>query len=598
MCRLKPACLIALMTGLLSLSGCFDTGNSEGRGLVVLNGSMLKGTITHADVSVFNSKGGLMWQGTSDAHGQFQAQYATSLNQLASLVITVTQESQIQCDATRCVAPLSAKEYIFGEFMPGNEFGSVSFRNSVYLEAADGSSDVREATRQVNGVSSLVMDVIDNQLVQNLTHQAYQQLALRGSAAVIVALGLPVNQPNNILQMTLPDITQDIGLNNTTRIEAILGLVNAAQAANIALLPQFSEAIIRFANSPQDTAAKAVISEIQQLYLREAQHLASQMAVNDAALMQDIEQAVVNGVNFAVLAQAVNTIEISNISASNSHYSGRLNQTAGQWWWVSASGSGQDEWVQLDYSEAFYPAQIEIGLYQRFGINNPMIQGSHDGEHWEEVATVDNPANVEDYTDERNVRHIRITPDSTLEYQHYRFSARPVESAESVWLEYLCFSQTAIPQSQPQLQPQGTPCENRLEPVSSSASSYRLAAQNIASPEPNSWWVSELASGDEQWISIQYNESFVAKRANLVVKSRYQGKDPTLQGSNDGQVWIPIVKLNPSGYPGESTDEQGFRQLELSLDHGVAYSHYRYHSSPSSFVWLQFLSFNSQPLEK
>lgn len=585
---------MAVMTAVLLLSGCFETGKSEGRGLVLLNGSMLKGTITHADISILNEQGGLMWQGTSDAQGRFTAEYSTSLKQQLLMVTTVTPQSEIQCDATACVAPLSAKEYAFGEFMPGSEFGSLPFRSSLYLNATNGTTDVREATRQVSGLSTLVVDTIANQLDDDLSDEAYQQLVLGSCAVVAAALGLAMDEVVNILELPLPDITQSGSLDNVDPLTATLGLVNASQGKNVAQLAQFSAAIVRFSISPDDQAARATLSNIQNLYLQETQNLldSGMVAVNNAAVRASVSQSLAAGVDFSELEQAANALkvlgatQIKTISASSTHYGADVEQTAGQWWWLSAPDRQNPQWVQLDYNNAFLPLQVEIGLNADFQGREGKIQGSNDGDNWVELLAIDSQA-IEDRLDQRNVRHLRFALADTGEYRHYRFFSAPSAPAESVWLEYLCFARSPTPEGIT------TPCENREVPLSTGASGFGLGAENIANPEQKSGWVSLLASGREEWVAIEYDQPLLAKTASLVVKQAYQGDTPTLQGSNDGQDWTPIHSIKAAQYPAEFTDAQGFRHVEITLEHDQPYRHYRYHALPSAFVWLQSLDFRA-----
>ena len=100
-----------------------------------------------------------------------------------------------------------------------------------------------------------------------------------------------------------------------------------------------------------------------------------------------------------------------------------------------------------------------------------------------------------------------------------------------------------------------------------------------------------MAANQPQWLAISYQQEFSAKSASIVVKQSNQGTDVTLQGSNNGQDWDDIVSLDDSPYSVDFVDSRNFRHIQVPLNNNASYSHYRYSSGATSFVWLEYLSF-------
>ena len=253
----------------------------------------------------------------------------------------------------------------------------------------------------------------------------------------------------------------------------------------------------------------------------------------------------------------------------------------GQWWWVSSFISGKEESLQVEFGQPFSAKLIEIGLNNSFKDTNGKIEGSDDGETWIPLADTINAEESVEFIDERNVRHISFDLDLVGKYRHYRYLS---EASSAVWLEYLCFYQTKPPGTL-------TPCQYSEIPVATITSSLRLAPKNVGNAAPNSWWLSDLASGDPEWLKLSYQQPFVAKKATMIVKQTNQGVSPTLEGSNDGENWEKLAEIEQEESLEEHIDERGFRHFSLTLDNDKPFQYYRFYSKPSSFVWIEYLRF-------
>ena len=592
--------LSLVLTLSLALTGCFETGKNKGSNKVLLNGSVLKGTVTQADVEVLDIHGSVIWQGSSNQNGEFTAEFSTNSNQIYTIVATLANGA-MQCDATECIAPLSSTVYQFGDFIPGNELGPVAFKSAIYVN--DKPSDTTATNIQINSMSTLVVNIVNEHLSKGLSAEQFPSITQKGSAILTVSLGLEVDDSKslNLLNITLPDIVQQNSINNIDPLTASLGLINASQANNITGLKQFSDALVQYSSSPEDESAIADLQEIQQTTLQEVNILINSnlVQIENEQIKNKMTQALNKGINFTELSNAKNEFTVatgqvpSEIKASSTYWGANLHPLAGQWWWVSGFTSQpgsqpnaqtnlpKSEWVQLDYASPFLAQQIKIGISNQFQSTTALIQGSNNGIDWVELADLNTSNNMEDYTDQRNVKHITIELNHSEQYKQYRFYSQPTDS---VWLEYMC----VFPSPPTPAPATDQTCDNSNTPSTATTSSYRLAPLNIDNPNPTSWWLSELGSGNEEWLQIKYQLPFVAVRVEIVVKQSNQGDSASIQGSTDGTNWEVITTLSSNNCLEERTDEQGFRHCKILLNNEKGFEYYRYHSEPTSFVWLQY----------
>jgi hypothetical protein len=100
-------------------------------------------------------------------------------------------------------------------------------------------------------------------------------------------------------------------------------------------------------------------------------------------------------------------------------------------YWMSETNTGNEEWVELVYSQAFVATSVTIVLNNGRQGSNPTLQGSHDGLNWVELTKINS---FEFPNDDRNFRHVDITFDNDQAFKHYRYHS---DSTVYVLLEYI-----------------------------------------------------------------------------------------------------------------------------------------------------------------
>lgn len=124
--------------------------------------------------------------------------------------------------------------------------------------------------------------------------------------------------------------------------------------------------------------------------------------------------------------------------------------------------------------------------------------------------------------------------------------------------------------------------------MSASSVTDPWVASNVEDSTYFTFWMSEVNSGNEEWVQISYPTAFFASRTSIVLNNGRQGTNPWLQASHDGQSWVNLATFNYWEYP---NDENNMRHIDRSLNNDQAYRHYRYHSNSTVYVLLQYLGF-------
>jgi hypothetical protein len=574
--------LIVVLTFLLL--ACFDIGKNNGTNEVLLNGSVLKGVVSQGQLSLVNETLDVIWQGISDDEGKFQSSFLPSEGHLFTLVVQSVLDGFIECDATQCEVPTTPpKVYSFGDLIPGSEVGDVTLRSAFYLGNESGGERERIIHRQINGFSSLVINLVDGELEQVESRDDFVALTQSGSRVLLSSLGLADDLDTNFLALTLPDVTQ-VSVVVTDPLISTLALLNASMSANLSFLAHFSDALIRYSSSMDDELIQQELKGFQQELMTEAIALiaSGQVNVSGDEVLQILQMAKDEGINFDELNEQVDNYFVatgefpSEFTASSTSWDANNFKELGQWWWVSEFNRNEEEWLQLDYVNPFIATQVELGLSNGYPITDTKIQGSNDGIAWHDLADVN--ALPDTSSAVQPVQHINLSLSSGNTYRYYRFLAKPIDA---IWLEYFCIYEAGSATD--------VPCEGSKAPINAKASSYKFSAKNINNSEMGTWWVSELASGKDEWVQVGYQQAFLASQILLVVKQESQGVLPEILGSNDGLNWDFIVSISADTYPNEVVDSDGFRHLDLELDLNMSYRYFRYVSKPSAFVLLSML---------
>jgi hypothetical protein len=564
------------------LSSCFEIGQNEGTNEVLLNGSVLKGVVSQGRLSLENKDHKIIWRGTSDDHGEFNSAFLPSKKHLFTLTAKSVLGGFIQCDANECEVPTSpSKIYTFGQLIPGDEIGDITFRSALYLDDNNENEIERRVDRQVNGFSSLIIDFIDNKFEQAESREYFDELAQTGSHVLLSSLGLVVEPDMNILDITLPDITKAQALENESPLIVVLALLNASMSMNLSFLVNFSDALVRYSSSMDDELIQQELYSYQQALLSEAIALIvnGKVVVNNDQVLMDLQLAKDVGVDVNELNKRINNYLVvvgelpSEFTASSTNWNANSLNETGHWWWVSEFNRNEAQWLQLDYAKPFIATQVELGLSNAYPITDAKIQGSNDGTTWHDLADVNELSDTSSAVPP--IEQISLSLNSGNAYRYYRFLAQPTNE---IWLEHFCMRELASATN--------IPCEESKLPINAHASSYKFSAENVNNNIPESWWISEIASGKDEWLQISYKKLFFAKQVSLVVKQKNQGVAPEIQGSSDGMNWQTITLIREDSYPNETVDADGFRHISLNLNTNQSYRYFRYISKSSSFIWL------------
>lgn len=570
------------------VAGCYETGTNEGSNNIVINGSLLKGSLRNADIKVYDSQNRVIWQGSSDSQGDYNADLASAQSNVFTVEARVVQGSSMICDADECIAPISGNSYSFGQSIDANELGALVIRNTFYLSDAPTPTLERNITSQVNGLSDITYEVIKHELTANTTQSEFRSITKNGSDVVLAALGIENTEGINLTQIQLSDLNSGNSINGTSNIQTTLALYNGGFAANVELPGLFANALSSYMLNQDDEAAKNTLSNLQQQFTEEALQLANsdEVALTNQDVVSNIEQTAQEGIDYGNLNESIDeyTVElsnaISNVRASSTHWSGEQPTRTGQWQWVSAqriSDEPTEQWLQLNYSEAFTPSQLAVGIDANVNLEQASLQALDDNNQWQQLALLNPLTGVR--TDERQVKHTLLSLNVNQSYQSFRLV---FPTNESVKLEYACLKTTVGDYG----------CQSANVVQSYQASSSKLDPNLTTNPQSGTWWISQMAANQPQWLEISYQLAFNATSASIVVKQANQGNDVVLQGSNDGQDWQDITSIGDGPYSVDFIDSRNFRHIEVPLSSSSGYSYYRYYSSPSSFVWLEYLSFN------
>jgi hypothetical protein len=405
--------------------------------------------------------------------------------------------------------------------------------------------------------------------------------------------------------MALPDLNQSDSTSGKSDDAITLGLINASNSSDLNQWNDLSAALVTLKGAPENTEARARVSEVHEHVMGEAQALLDDpsLGIDNDHANTTVGGSAEDGVDFNDVEETISELNVveeqanaqyraQSFSASSEQYGADPSRSyanpSGQWWWVSAPGVHDPQWVVLEFAEAFVLGKVEFGTSLQFYGHGSEIQGSNDGEQWDELLAIDTVGEDEFSVDERRVKHFDVALDITTAYKYYRYYSQP---SKHIWLEYVCLTHSDdVTDTSADFT---VACLSPQVPVASDSSSMALHAKRIGDPNNNKWWVSQMASGNAEWLAIEYEESFVATRAKIKLKEQNQGTNPVLQGSSDGVSWTQIATISTTAYSGEILDSKGFREFELTFDNAESFIYYRYYTEPTSVAWLAYLSFGN-----
>lgn len=575
------------------LSSCFDKGKNQGSNKLLINGSVLKGQFRSADLFVYDQFDQLIWQEFTNERGEFTADISKSTKGVYKIISRGNSYSTMVCDATKCFVNDSTTQISFGEEIQANELWDIEVKTIAYL-----GND--KQTKQLNALTSLIFERLTDMYDDNISEVDFNSLAISASKITASSLGFYIAQDINLLSLNMLDITQPGSLTNAGEYEIIFSLINASMAKNLSNLDKFANVTQRLILNPGDLKLQQVLEKIQKSLLKEVQNLIARDDINvtNADAIHSINLAATKPLDFVAFYDAVSAHKFNSnigetlvrkISASSTYW-GAGTRKKDSWWWASAVNRGKLESLEFELQQPSKVGAFAIGLSNKYQGKNLQIQGFNEHRQWVNLFYIDHESfNVPDL---KNVIHHfdTLSADDDI-YSHLRLLSA---STTSLWLEYLCvFSENN------DLPAFNNHCssddEIKIITINTTSSSNLLAAKNIISKGNSgkgSWWVSNMATGKDEWLVLEYNQPFIATLMSLTINQHNVGNEVKIQASNDAENWQTLLTITPEYYQYEQPDAQGFITLALPIDNDDSFLFYRYFSKPSAFLWIEHLAFD------
>ncbi|MFT5758707.1 MAG: hypothetical protein ACI9LM_003455 [Alteromonadaceae bacterium] len=575
----------------LLLLSCFDQGENQGSNKLLINGSVLKGKFKSADLFIYNQFEQLLWQEYTNELGEFSAAIPKNSKGVHKVISRGNSDSTMVCDATACFVNGSATHLSFGEEIQANDLLDIEIKTLAYLGNGN-------QVKQLNALTSLTFDRFTG-IENDLSETNFNRLAKSGSKITAASLGFVTAQNINLLSLNMLDITQPDSLSNAGTYEIIFSLINASFAKNLNDLDKLANVTQRLILNHGDLALQEELERIQKALLEEVLNLIARDDINvtNADVIQSINLAATKPIDFiafydAVTAHNFNSNDgenfIRKISASSTYWGASIRKKD-SWWWVSGGNRGKPEWLELELMQPSKVGAFAIGLSNNYQGKNLRIQGFNEQRQWVNLFEFDHESFND--PDLKNVIHhsdMLATDGDT--YSHLRLLSAPTTS---LWLEYLCFFPDDIDFS---INNPSCSSDNKIKVISTNtaSSSNLLAPENIMKKGvigKSSWWLSDMATGEDEWLMFEYSQPFMATSMSLTLNQRNVGNEVEIQASNDAENWQTLLNITAEHYQYEEPDVQGFITLAIPLVNNKPFIFYRYFSKPSAFLWIEHLAF-------
>ncbi|TMP41786.1 hypothetical protein CWB96_06230 [Pseudoalteromonas citrea] len=279
---MKPTRLTRVMCACVTivlLTGCFKEGEIRGSNELLLNGSLLKGTMAHADIYIEDIDHHVIWQGASDENGQFQSQFSALENSIYTLRSKVNHSTIMQCDAVFCFDTNDNVIAQFGEPIIASEIAGLQLTSFI-------SSHAQTQTHQLNAFTTLVHDLVAAQLLDGVYLNGVEKVSVSASNLVSYALNLPIDS-GNFLSKPL----QNLAIADE-EIDA-MSIVNAAMSAHISYLPTLSATIVAAYHEPNNHQLQSALEAQKNQILDTAYELLA------SAYVANVSQQVANQISVA-----------------------------------------------------------------------------------------------------------------------------------------------------------------------------------------------------------------------------------------------------------------------------------------------------------
>ncbi|MCG7550380.1 hypothetical protein [Pseudoalteromonas sp. Of7M-16] len=308
MTYVKLSTYFSLAIVVVAQFGCYKEGLIRGSNELLLNGSLLKGPLANASITVSDINHLTVWQGQSNELAQFESQFSVHENSLFHIKIDVLDNTTMVCDAAECFDRNGNLIANYQEVVPASELTGLRLSHL-------SSSNTERNSLQVNALTTLVYDQLVNQLQDGVNQNGVDSASLQASRLVLTALNLSEDDIN-LLDSTLSQVEKVNESSDQTM--TTLSLVNASIAENITLLTPLSSAISQFVSEPDNHQVQDTLSDLKTSVMASAVKLAQSGLVKGvpATVEESLFEAQINAIDFESLQKQSTELQMQ-IQAAN-----------------------------------------------------------------------------------------------------------------------------------------------------------------------------------------------------------------------------------------------------------------------------------------
>ncbi|MDK2593785.1 hypothetical protein [Pseudoalteromonas obscura] len=290
------------------LSGCYKEGLIRGSNELLLNGSLLKGPLANALITISDVNHLTIWQGQSNELAQFESQFSVHENSLFHIKIDLLDNTTMVCDTAECYDRNGNLIANYQEIVPASELTGLRLSHL-------SSSNTQRNSLQVNALTTLVYDRLVNQLQDGVNQSGVDSASLQASRLVLTALNLSEGDIN-LLDSTLSDVEKIS--DSSDQAMTTLSLVNASIAENITLITPLSSAISQFVSEPDNHQVQDTLSDLKTSVMASAVKLAQSGLVEGvpATVEESLHEAQINTIDFELLQRQSTELQMK-IQAAN-----------------------------------------------------------------------------------------------------------------------------------------------------------------------------------------------------------------------------------------------------------------------------------------
>ncbi|MCF6440728.1 hypothetical protein L1077_14930 [Pseudoalteromonas luteoviolacea] len=306
--HVKLSRFLSIILLMFALLGCYKEGLIRGSNELLINGSLLKGTMAHASIIISDAKHVTVWQGQSDEFGVFDSQFSVNENSFFHIEVNVTDRTTMNCDAVECFDSNGDLIANYQEVITAPELTNLQL---TYIAS---SNNVLSSV-QINALTSLVYGQINNKLSDGIGLDEFDAIAEQASQVVLTALNLS-EQRQNLLSIELTPMDQVSTSQEQTRL--LLSLVNAAVAENVAQISPLTLAIKQFTTQPEDASNRDKLSDLKTALMASSVKLAQSGLVRDIpqGINRILHEAQTQPINFDLLEAESMQLQV-NIQAAS-----------------------------------------------------------------------------------------------------------------------------------------------------------------------------------------------------------------------------------------------------------------------------------------